>query len=58
VKDNKLETNLHDEIARGAIVTNNGELLWPNPNPPKLDAVKAHKVEETVKVEAPTDLFP
>jgi hypothetical protein len=36
-------TNLKDEIARGAIVTDQGELLWPNPNPPKLDATKAQK---------------
>jgi hypothetical protein len=33
--------NLEDEIARGAIVTDKGEVLWPNPNPPKLDAGKA-----------------
>lgn len=36
-----LSTNLSDEIARGAVVTDKGEVLWPNPNPPKLDAVKA-----------------
>lgn len=41
VKDGNLSTNLADEIARGAIITNAGEVLWPNPNPPKLDAGKA-----------------
>lgn len=34
VKDNQTTTNLTDEIARGAVVTHDGELLWPNPNPP------------------------
>ena len=42
-KDGVVTTNLQDEIARGAIVTNAGEILWPNPNPPKLDAGKAQK---------------
>jgi NAD(P) transhydrogenase len=33
--------------------------LWPNPNPPKLDAVKAQKTEAKVhaKETGPVDLF-
>jgi len=41
VKDGATTTNLTDEIARGAVITDNGEVLWPNPNPPQLDAAKA-----------------
>lgn len=57
IKDNVVSTNLTDEVARGAVVTHNGELLWPNPNPPKLDAVKATKKEIIKKEEVVTDLF-
>ena len=57
VKDNKTTTNLEDEIARGAVVTDKGELLWPNPNPPKLDAVKAQPKKEEKQKEVVTDLF-
>jgi hypothetical protein len=53
-----LDTNLKDDVARGAVVTHNGELLWPNPNPPKLDAPKGPKKEVAKKKEeVPTDLF-
>jgi hypothetical protein len=31
--------------------------LWPNPNPPKLDAGKAHKVEEKEVKAVVTDLW-
>jgi hypothetical protein len=53
-----LSTNLEDEIARGAVVTHNKELLWPNPNPPKLDAGKAQKAEVAKEEKAVvTDLW-
>jgi len=39
-KDNKFTVDLKDEVVRGAIVTHKGEMLWPNPNPPMLDASK------------------
>lgn len=59
VKEGKTTTNLTDEIARGAVVTDKGELLWPNPNPPQLDAGKAQKPKEVAKKkeEVVTDLF-
>lgn len=40
-KENKYDVDLKDEVVRGAIVTQNKELLWPNPNPPMLDASKS-----------------
>lgn len=40
-KENKFAIDLKDEVVRGAIVTQNKELLWPNPNPPMLDASKS-----------------
>jgi len=40
-KDKKFTVDLTDEVIRGAIVTHKGEMLWPNPNPPMLDASKA-----------------
>jgi NAD(P) transhydrogenase len=49
VKDGKLFYNPEDEVARGAVITNEGNLLWPNPNPPKLDAPKAKKEVAAVK---------
>ena len=59
LKERILTHNLKDEIARGAVVTDNGELFWPNPNPPKLDAGKAQKKPEEVKKteEGPKDMF-
>jgi len=40
-KNNEYEVDLKDEVVRGAIITQNKEVLWPNPNPPMLDASKA-----------------
>lgn len=40
-KDKKFTIDLTDEVVRGAIVTHKGEMLWPNPNPPMLDASKS-----------------
>ena len=40
-KENAYDVDLKDEVVRGAIVTQNKELLWPNPNPPMLDATKS-----------------
>ncbi len=42
-KDNKYDIDLKDEVVRGAIITQNKEVLWPNPNPPMLDASKSPK---------------
>lgn len=42
-KNNEYDIDLKDEVVRGAIVTQNKELLWPNPNPPMLDANKTSK---------------
>lgn len=39
-KEKQLNLDLTNEIVRGAIVTHKNELLWPNPNPPMLDAAK------------------
>lgn len=40
-KDQKFQVDLLDEVVRGSIITHKGELLWPNPNPPMLDASKS-----------------
>ena len=40
-KENTFDIDLKDEVVRGAIVTKEKELLWPNPNPPMLDATKS-----------------
>ena len=56
-KDKQLNYDLSNEIVRGAIVTHKNELLWPNPNPPMLDAAKAstpkkdHKTAEALPVD-------
>ncbi len=42
-KEGKMNIDLMDEIIRGAIITHKGEMLWPNPNPPMLDAGKGSK---------------
>jgi NAD(P) transhydrogenase len=42
-KTNEFEIDHKDEVVRGAIVTQNKQLLWPNPNPPMLDASKGSK---------------
>ena len=52
-KENKFNVDLTDEVVRGAIITHKGNVLWPNPNPPMLDANKAQKTEvKSHKVEA------
>lgn len=40
-KENKYSVDLKDEVVRGSIITQNKEVLWPNPNPPMLDAAKS-----------------
>jgi NAD(P) transhydrogenase len=42
-KDSIFNVDLTDEVVRGSIVTHKGECLWPNPNPPMLDAAKTSK---------------
>jgi NAD(P) transhydrogenase len=53
-KDNKLNIDLTDEVIRGAVITHKGDVLWPNPKPPMLDAAKGaveqkpkHKAHDT-----------
>lgn len=52
-KENNFEINLKDEVVRGAIVTQDKELLWPNPNPPMLDAAKTSAPKVVAKSKAP-----
>jgi len=47
-KDNKYLINMEDEVVRGSIVTYKNQMLWPNPNPPVLDAPKK-KVKKAAK---------
>jgi NAD(P) transhydrogenase len=42
-KENKFNVDLTDDVVRGAIITHKKEMLWPNPNPPMLDAGKGNK---------------
>ena len=57
-KSNEYDVNLQDEVVRGSIVTQNKQILWPNPNPPMLDAAKTSKPKIEHKVAAaPTNLF-
>lgn len=49
-KESKWNFDLEDPIVRGAVVTHNKEFLWPNPNPPMLDAVKKDKPVEKKEV--------
>lgn len=58
VKEGSTTTNLEDEVARGAIVTDKGEMLWPNPNPPMLDAAPKASKKEAAAEEGPKDLRP
>ena len=55
-KEGATSTNLEDEVARGSVITEDGKLLWPNPNPPMLDATPKKKKE--VEVEVVKDLKP
>lgn len=48
-KNNEFDIDHKDEVVRGAIVTQNKQVLWPNPNPPMLDAAKAKPKEEHKK---------
>ena len=48
-KESKLNIDLTDEVVRGAIITHKGETLWPNPNPPMLDAAKGTKETKEIK---------
>ena len=54
-KENQFEIDLKDEVVRGAIITQNKEVLWPNPNPPMLDASKAASKTE-VKAVKPQEI--
>jgi len=57
-KNNEYEIDLKDEVVRGAIITQNKEVLWPNPNPPMLDASKtSHKTEHKVIKPVETNFF-
>lgn len=58
-KQGQFDINLNDDVHRGAIITKSGELLWPNPNPPKLDAPKTKPAAPAKHAAAPveTNLF-
>ena len=58
-KTNEFEIDLEDKVVRGAIVTQNKQTLWPDPNPPQLDAAKSKpKVEPKAATTAvPENLF-
>jgi H+-translocating NAD(P) transhydrogenase len=56
-KENQFDIDLKDEVVRGAIVTQNKELLWPNPNPPMLDAAKTPKAEVKAVKPVETNYF-
>jgi NAD(P) transhydrogenase len=48
-KQNNYNIDLKDEVVRGAIITQNKNILWPNPNPPMLDASKSTSPKPTEK---------
>lgn len=48
-KENVYDIDLKDEVVRGAIVTKDKEVLWPNPNPPMLDAAKTSSSPKPAK---------
>ena len=52
-KNNEYEVDLKDEVVRGAIITQNKEVLWPNPNPPMLDASKTSAAKTEHKAVKP-----
>jgi NAD(P) transhydrogenase len=58
-KSNEYDIDHKDEVVRGSIVTQNKQLLWPNPNPPMLDASKTSKPKEvhTKAAAVPENLF-
>ena len=57
-KDGATTTNLTDEVARGAVITDKGEMLWPNPNPPMLDAAPKAGKKEVAEDPKEKDLYP
>jgi NAD(P) transhydrogenase len=57
LKEKKLNIDLEDIVVRGSIVTHKNELLYPNPNPPKLDAVKSQKTLETKAAKEPVNFY-
>ena len=52
-KNNEYEVDLKDEVVRGAIITQSKEVLWPNPNPPMLDASKTSAAKTEHKAVKP-----
>jgi len=54
-KDKKYLINMEDEVVRGSIVTYKNQMLWPNPNPPMLDAAKKPKAKAVKEVVIPED---
>jgi len=46
---------MEDEVVRGSIVTYKNQMLWPNPNPPMLDAAKKPKAKAVKEVVIPED---
>lgn len=50
-KDKKYLVNMEDEVVRGSIVTYKNQMLWPNPNPPMLDAAKKPAPKKAEKKE-------
>lgn len=51
-KDNKFHVDMTDEVVRGSVVTWNGQMCWPNPNPPMLDAKPGKKTVTKVETKA------
>jgi len=57
LKEKILKVDLTDEVVRGSIVTHKNQLLYPNPNPPKLDAGKATKTLEKKVIKEEVNQF-
>ena len=57
-KNGQTGTMLEDDVARGAVITDKGQLLWPNPNPPMLDATPKKSAKESEADKGPVDLYP
>ena len=55
-KDGATTTNLEDEVARGAVITDKGQLLFPNPNPPMLDAAPKKETKKVSKKKSTSPL--
>lgn len=56
-KEGKINIDLKDEVVRGAIITHLGKTLWPNPNPPMLDAKKKPAKVDKHKEEVVVDQY-